>query len=152
MSECNHPFKTINVPKSSTPQEATALKQQSRTDFFSYINNYFSNKEFCVDIEHKSNLSCECFKSMLNSEHANELATTIAELCVGTKKDKDSFIKEVVGSGFLSSISLKGRNNATYTPLTNHHSTKFCRHTIRIILAIGKRKHTSILTCAFFYQ
>ena len=129
MSEYNHSFKTINVPKSSTPQEATALKQQSRTDFISYINNYFSNKEFCVDIEHKSNLSCECCKSILNSEYANELATIIAELCVSPKEDKDSFIKEVAGSGFLSSISLKGTNNATYAPLTNH-STNFCRHTI----------------------
>ena len=81
---------------------------------------------------------------MLNSEYVNELATIIAELCVSPKEDKDSFIKEVAGSGFLSSISLKGTNNATYAPLTNH-STNFCRHTIWIILAIGKRKYISIV-------
>ena len=53
------------------------------------------NKEFCIDIEHKSDLSCECYKSMLNSEYANELATIIAELYVSPKEDKDSFIKKL---------------------------------------------------------
>ena len=82
---------------------------------------------------------------MLNSEYANKLATAIAELCVSSKEDKDSFIKEVMDSSFLSSISLKGRNNVTYAPLTNHLSTKFYRHIIQIILSIGKRKYTSIV-------
>ena len=145
MSEYNHPFKTINVPRCSTPQEVTTLKEQSRTDFINYINNYFLNKGFCINIEHKSNLLCVYFKSILNSEYTNELATAIAELCVSSKEDKDSFIKEVMDSSFLSSISLKGRNNVTYAPLTNHLSTKFYRHIIQIILSIGKRKYTSIV-------
>ena len=60
-------------------------------------------------------------------------------------QNKDSFIKEVAGAGYLSSINQKDRNAATYAPLTSHPHAKFCKHTMRIILGIGKRRYVTII-------
>ena len=88
MSEYNHPFNSINLPKTPTPQEITTLKEQGRTEFIKYIQNYYENKLFCYDKEHKKTLSCECYKSLFSSDYSNELANAIAELCTAQKEEK----------------------------------------------------------------
>ena len=48
MSEHNHPFNSINLPKTPTPQEITTLKEQGRTEFIKYIQNYYENNFFVM--------------------------------------------------------------------------------------------------------
>ena len=43
MSECNHLFNSINLPKTPTPQEITTLKEQGHMEFIKCIQNYYEN-------------------------------------------------------------------------------------------------------------
>ena len=50
-----------------------------------------------------------------------------------------------MGSGFLSSISIKGRNNVTFVPLKQRPLVKFCKHAVRLILNVGRKNYDSIV-------
>ena len=91
-------------------------------------------------------MKCNCFESLFLSEYQAEIANVISKLYISTREVKNEFISNIAGAGFCTSISSKGRNQATCMPIKEHVDIKFCKHVIRIILGIGRKKYNTIVS------
>ena len=91
-------------------------------------------------------MKCDCFESLFLLEYQAEIANLISKLCISIREVKNEFINNIVGAGFYTLISSKGRNQATYIPIKEQIDIKFYKHAIRIILGIGRKKYNAIVS------
>ena len=145
MNELKHPCQGIKIGKKETDEELNSLREQGKRDFIKYIDKHYEDREVCYDIEHKKDLKCDCFESLFLSEYQNEIVNVVSKLCTSTREVKNEFVNSIIGAGFYAAMSSKGRNQASYIPIKEHVDIKFCKHIIRIILGIGRKKYNAIV-------
>lgn len=139
INSIKHPFIFATVNRNAAEDEMSRLKDSAFNCFIHRVENYFKDRDNCVDKEYKRTTACNWCNWLLASDNVSKAFEVVSNIVVKDNSFNKECVKEVISSGFSASIYTKQHNSLTFIPIKEVTNLRFYQYAIKLIFNISRK-------------